>query len=177
MSAVTDLSTKNTMSEITSMASMSEIAQNDATSLSITEISDIKASVLSESVMTEISTSATSVKSRISEINKGASHKFSDDKSEDFVLDDSMSEISARRPSEVAKSPGAKQSAPAVDSGPFSNDSFNHRAIEVAPPLPLKTFGRKAPVESKPEVDGEHVNKMNTLTKLNVLLEDDQYAK
>lgn len=161
------------MSEITSMASMSEMAQNDVTSLSITEISDLKASVLSESAMTGISTSATSVKSRILEINKSGSQHFSvDDKSEDFVLGESMSEISARRPSEVAKSPGTKQLTPAVDSGPFSNESFNHRAIEVVPPLPLKTFGRKAPVESKPEVDGEHINN----NPLNVLLQDDQYA-
>jgi len=54
-------------------------------------------------------------------------------------------------------------------------DGFNHRAIEVAPPIPIKTLGRKAPMERKPEVEDVVQNINNN--PINILLNEDHYGR
>ena len=92
------------------------------------------------------------------------------------------------RPSDVVKSVGIEAATKMARATEKSD--FNHRAIEVnnknqnfqntifnnifqvAPPLPIKTFGRKAPVESMPEVIPDHINNNPSM---NFHLQQDDY--
>ena len=75
-----------------------------------------------------------------------------------------------------AKPPSPKPtSTPAANGGEVNNafegESFNHRSIEVVPPIPIKTLGRAATMEQKPEVNAEMVNH----TSLKVSFDNGQF--
>ena len=90
-------------------------------------------------------------------------------------LSEKLSEMSARKSNnlQIANPMVAELVQTPVSSDPYTNENFNHRSIEVAPPIPIKTLGRKAHMESKPEVEAEHINN----NPMNIILNDQEYGR